>query len=225
MAKRLALRGLSAAAFLILLLPPPVVHAQAAPNLPDLHWRMIGPFRGGRTRAACGVADQPNVFYIGQVDGGVLKSTDYGRTWFPIFDHEDTQSIGAIAIAPSSDNIIYVASGEGLMRPDLSVGDGIYRSDDAGKSWTHLGLQDSEQIPELVVDPQDPNRLFAAVLGHPFGPSAERGVFGSVDGGKTWTRLLYLSDDTGASFVKMDPKSSNILYAGMWNVRAGPWED
>jgi len=114
--------------------------AYAQPNtvMPDMHWRMIGPFRGGRTRAAAGVPDQPNVFYIGAVDGGVWKSTDFGRTWRPIFDHEDTQSIGAIAVAPSDSKVVYVASGEGLHRPDLSVGDGIYRSADAGKSWTHL---------------------------------------------------------------------------------------
>ncbi|HLJ79114.1 MAG TPA: hypothetical protein VKT75_16960, partial [Acidobacteriaceae bacterium] len=225
MAKRLALRGLSAAAFLILLLPPPVVHAQAAPNLPDLHWRMIGPFRGGRTRAACGVADQPNVFYIGQVDGGVWKSTDYGRTWFPIFDHEDTQSIGAIAIAPSSDNIVYVASGEGLHRPDLSVGDGIYRSDDAGKSWTHLGLRDGQQIPALAVDPTNPNRVFAAVLGHPYGPNSERGIFRSDDGGKTWKKVLYKDDRTGGSDVVLDPKNPRVVYASLWEDTLGPWED
>ena len=122
--------------------------------MPDMHWRMIGPFRGGRTRAAAGVPDQPNVFYVGQVDGGVWKSTDYGRTWNPIFDGQDTQSIGAIAVAPSDSNVVYVASGEGLHRPDLSVGDGIYRSADAGKTWTHLGLRDGQQIPAIAVDPR-----------------------------------------------------------------------
>jgi photosystem II stability/assembly factor-like uncharacterized protein len=191
----------------------------------SLHWRLVGPYRGGRTRAVTGVPGQFDTFYIGAVDGGVWKTTDAGRTWNPIFDSEPTQSIGAIAVAPSNPSIVYVASGEGLIRPDLSVGDGIYRSEDGGTTWTHLGLRDSQQIPSLEVDPKDPNRLFAAVLGHPFGPSSERGVFGSVDGGKTWTRLLHLSDDTGASFVRIDPKDSNVLYAGMWNVRAGPWED
>ena len=153
---------------------------------PALHWRLVGPFRGGRTRAACGVAGEPNVFYVGQVDGGVWKSNDYGRTWNPIFDQEPSQSIGAIAVAPSDSNIVYVASGEGLHRPDLSVGDGIYRSSDAGKTWEHLGLRDGEQIPSLVVDPSDPNRLFAAVLGHPYGPNEERGIYRSTDGGKSW---------------------------------------
>ena len=149
----------------------------------ELRWRMIGPFRGGRTRAAAGVPGQPNVFYIGQVNGGVWKSDDYGRTWMPIFDSQPTQSIGAIAVAPSDPNIIYVASGEGLQRPDLSVGDGIYKSTDAGKTWTHLGLRDGQQIPALAIDPRDPNRVFAAVLGHPYGPNEERGIFRSTDGG------------------------------------------
>ena len=127
----------------------------------DLKWRMIGPFRGGRTRAAAGVPNQQNLFYVGQVNGGVWKSDDYGRTWEPIFDNQPTQSIGAIAVAPSDANIIYVASGEGLHRPDLSVGDGIYKSTDAGKTWTHLGLRDGQQIPALAIDPRDPNRVFA----------------------------------------------------------------
>src|SRR5579863_7356268 len=156
----------------------------------EMNWRMIGPFRGGRTRAVAGVPSQPNVFYIGAVNGGVWKSDDYGRTWTPIFDQEPTQSIGAIAVAPSDPNIIYVASGEGLHRPDLSVGDGIYRSMDAGKTWTRLGLRDGQQIPALVVDPRNPNRLFAAVLGHPYGPNDERGIFRSTDGGKTWLNVL-----------------------------------
>ncbi len=122
----------------------------SAQSVPDLHWRMIGPFRGGRTRAATGVPGEPNVFYVGQVDGGVWKSTDYGRTWEPIFDGQPSQSIGAIAVAPSNSSIVYVASGEGLHRPDLSVGDGIYRSADEGKTWQHLGLHDGQQIPALA---------------------------------------------------------------------------
>ena len=193
--------------------------------MPEMHWRMIGPFRGGRTRAATGVADQPNVFYVGQVDGGVWKSTDYGRTWSPIFDGQPTQSIGAIAVAPSNSKVIYVASGEGLHRPDLSVGDGIYRSEDEGHSWTHLGLRDGQQIPALAVDPANPNRLFAAVLGHPYGPSVERGIFRSEDGGKKWTKVLYKDESTGGSDVVIDPKDPQTVYASMWDARLGPWED
>ncbi|MGA7216802.1 MAG: glycoside hydrolase [Candidatus Sulfotelmatobacter sp.] len=191
----------------------------------DLHWRMIGPFRGGRTRAAAGVPSQPNVFYIGQVNGGVWKSDDYGRTWAPIFDHESTQSIGAIAVASSDPNIVYVASGEGLHRPDLSVGNGIYKSTDAGKTWTHLGLKDGFQIPAIAVDRRDPNRVFAAVLGHPYGPNEERGLFRSTDGGQNWQKVIYKDENTGASDVEIDPSNPDVVYASMWEVREGPWED
>jgi photosystem II stability/assembly factor-like uncharacterized protein len=191
----------------------------------DLHWRMIGPFRGGRTRAAAGVPSQPNIFYVGQVNGGVWKSDDYGRTWNPIFDHESTQSVGAIAVAPSDPNIIYVGSGEGLHRPDLSIGNGIYKSTDAGRSWTHLGLRDGFQIPALAVDPRDPNRVFAAVLGHPYGPNEERGLFRSTDGGQSWQKIIYKNENTGASDVEIDPSNPDVIYASMWEVREGPWED
>jgi photosystem II stability/assembly factor-like uncharacterized protein len=191
----------------------------------ELHWRMIGPFRGGRTRAAAGVANQPNVFYMGQVNGGVWKSNDYGRTWSPIFDRESTQSIGAIAVAPSDPNIVYVASGEGLHRPDLSVGNGIYKSTDAGRTWNHLGLRDGQQIPALAVDPRDPNKIFAAVLGHPYGPSGERGIYLSKDGGQNWERVISKDENTGGSDVEIDPSNPDVVYASMWEVREGPWED
>ncbi|MGO8795660.1 MAG: WD40/YVTN/BNR-like repeat-containing protein [Candidatus Sulfotelmatobacter sp.] len=193
----------------------------------DLHWRLIGPFRGGRTRAAAGVPSQPNVFYMGPVNGGVWKSDDYGRTWNPIFDHESTQSIGAIAVAASNPNIIYVASGEGLHRPDLSIGNGIYKSTDAGKTWTHLGLRDGFQIPAIAVDPRDANKVFAAVLGHPYGPNEERGLFLSTDGGQTWKKSIYKGDDknTGASDVEIDGSNPDVIYASMWQAREGPWED
>ncbi|MFN7993688.1 MAG: glycoside hydrolase [Bryobacteraceae bacterium] len=195
------------------------------PNLfRDLHWRNIGPFRGGRTRAAAGVPSQPNLFYMGQVNGGVWRSDDYGRTWIPIFDDQPTQSIGAIAVAPSDPNILYVASGEGLQRPDLSVGNGIYKSTDAGKTWTHLGLRDGRQIPALAVDPRDPNRLFAAVLGHPYGPNPERGIFRSTDGGQTWDKVLYVDENTGGSDLAMDPANPDVIYAALWEARQGPWE-
>src|SRR3954464_14545435 len=175
---------------------------QFSPDLyQEMRWRMIGPFRGGRTRAVAGVPSQPNVFYIGAVDGGVWKSTDYGRIWEPIFDGEPSQSIGAIAVSPLNPEIIYVGSGEGLQRPDLSIGDGIYKSTDAGKTWTHLGLREGQQIPALAIDPRDPNRIFAAVLGHPYGSNPERGIFRSTDGGATWQQVLYKDENTGASDV------------------------
>jgi len=186
---------------------------------------MIGPFRGGRTRAATGVPGQPGVFYIGQVNGGVWKSNDYGRTWNPIFDSQPTQSIGDIAVAASDPNTIYVGSGEGLHRPDLSVGNGIYKSTDGGKTWMHLGLENAQQIPALAVDPHNPNRLFAAVLGHPYGPSTDRGIFRSTDGGVTWQKVLYKDENIGGSDVAMDPSNPNVVYAAMWEVREGPWED
>jgi photosystem II stability/assembly factor-like uncharacterized protein len=198
---------------------------QFSPDLfSNLHWRNIGPFRGGRTRAATGVPTQPNLFYVGQVNGGVWKSDDYGRTWTPIFDGQPSGSIGAIAVAPSDPNIIYVASGEGLQRPDLSVGDGIYKSTDAGNTWSHLGLRDGQGIPALAVDPRDSNHLFAAVLGHPYGPNTERGLFASSDGGATWQKSLYVDENTGASDIAMDPANPDVLYASLWECRQGPWE-
>src|SRR5262245_58623261 len=155
--------------------------ARAQPFSPtlyqDMRWRMIGPFRGGRTVGATGVPGQPNVFYIGVNNGGVWKTTDYGRTWTPIFDDQPTGSIGDVAVSPSHPNILYVGSGEGLQRPDLSTGDGIYKSVDGAKTWKHLGLRDAQQIPVVLVDPKDPNRVFVAALGHPYGPNPERGVF------------------------------------------------
>jgi photosystem II stability/assembly factor-like uncharacterized protein len=186
---------------------------------------MIGPYRGGRTRAVAGVPSNPNLFYIGAVDGGVWKSDDAGRTWQPIFDDQPSQSIGAIAVAPSNPNIIYVGSGEGLHRPDLSVGDGMYRSDDAGRTWRQLGLRDGQQIPDLAIDPANPDRVFAAVLGHPYGANPERGIYRTLDGGKTWQKVLGKDDDTGGSAVAMDPGHPNIVYAALWQDRLGPWED
>jgi photosystem II stability/assembly factor-like uncharacterized protein len=172
-----------------------------------------------------GIPDQPNVFYIGVVNGGVWKTTDYGRTWRPIFDDQPTGSIGAIAVAPSDPNIIYVGSGEGLQRPDLSTGDGIYKSTDAGESWTHLGLRDGQQIPQIIVDPHDPDRLFVAVLGHPYGPNEERGIFRSTDGGQTFEKVLYRDEDTGGVDVAFDPSDPQTIYAVMWEAREGPWEN
>jgi photosystem II stability/assembly factor-like uncharacterized protein len=189
-----------------------------------LRWRMIGPFRGGRTVAATGIPTQPSVFYVGVNNGGVWSTNDYGHTWRPIFDSQPTGSIGALAVAPSDPNVIYVGSGEGLQRPDLSVGDGIYKSTDAGRTWRHLGLRDGQQIPAIIVDPQDPNRVFAAVLGHPYGPNAERGVFRSIDGGETWQKILYKDENTGAMDVAFDPSNSQIVYADLWAARQAPWE-
>src|SRR6202790_2092726 len=162
----------------------------------EMRWRCIGPFRGGRTVAISGVSHQANVFYMAAVDGGVWKTTDFGNTWLPIFDDQPTGSVGALAVSESDPNVIYVGSGEGLQRPDLSTGDGIYKSMDAGKTWTHLGLRDAYQIASIGIDPQDSNRLFVAALGHPYGPNTERGVFRSTDGGQTFQKVLYKDENT-----------------------------
>jgi photosystem II stability/assembly factor-like uncharacterized protein len=190
----------------------------------DLHWRFIGPLRGGRTVAIDGVAGQPNLFYIGAVNGGIWKSDNAGRTWTPIFDREPTGSIGALAVAPSNPQIIYAGSGEGLQRPDLTVGNGVYKSTDGGKTWTNMGLRDGQQIASIAVDRNDANRLFVAVLGHPYGPNQERGLYRSTDGGATWQRVLYENENVGAFAVVIDPNDSKIVYATLWAARQAPWE-
>jgi photosystem II stability/assembly factor-like uncharacterized protein len=199
--------------------------AQVDPSLfAEMRWRMIGPHRGGRTVAVAGVSGKPATLYIGVNDGGVWRSTDYGRVWTPIFDDQPTGSIGAIAVAPSNPNVIYVGSGEGLQRPDLSTGDGLYRSSDGGKTWTHLGLRDAQQIAQIAVDPRDENRVFVAALGHPYGPNEERGLFRSTDGGRTLEKVLYTDADTGAFDVAIDPKNPDVVYAVLWAGRQAPWE-
>jgi photosystem II stability/assembly factor-like uncharacterized protein len=190
----------------------------------EMRWRLIGPFRAGRTVAISGVVQQPNVYYMAPNNGGVWKSTDYGNTWVPIFDGQDTGSIGALAVAPSNPNVLYVGSGEGLQRPDLSVGNGMYKSLDAGQTWEHLGLRDGQQIASVVVDSGDPNRLFVAVLGHPYGPNSERGVYRSTDGGKSFQRVLYKDENTGASQVALSPGDSQVVFAALWSARQAPWE-
>src|SRR5262245_20383121 len=199
---------------------------ELTPKLYDgMRWRMIGPFRGGRTVGAVGVRQQPNVFYVGVNNGGVWKTDDFGRTWNPIFDDQPTGSIGSLAVAPSNPDILYVGSGEGLQRPDLSVGDGVYKSTDGGKTWKHMGLRDGQQIPAIQVDPRDPDRLFVAVLGHPYGANAERGVFRSTNGGKAWEKCLYKDENTGAIALEIDPADSRTIYAALWSSRQGPWEN
>jgi photosystem II stability/assembly factor-like uncharacterized protein len=191
----------------------------------EMRWRCIGPFRGGRTVAISGVPHQPNVFYMAAVNGGVWKTTDFGNTWDPIFDDQPTGSVGALAVAPSDPNIIYVGSGEGLQRPDLATGDGIYKSTDAGKTWRHMqNLRDAQQITAILVDPKDPNRVFVAAEGHPYGPNEERGVFRSTDGGQTFAKVLYKDENTGAADLAFDPSNSQTIYAVLWAARVAPWE-
>ena len=194
----------------------------------ELHWRLIGPFRGGRTVAMSGIPAQPNVFYMAPNNGGVWKTTDFGHTWNPIFDSQpdDPQhsgSIGALAIAPSNPDIIYVGSGEGLRRPDLSTGDGMYKSTDGGRAWQHLGLRDAQQIASIIVDPKDFNRLFVAVQGHPYGPSSERGIYRSLDGGQTFQKVFYKDENVGGMDLLFDPRNSQVIFAGMWSSRRPVW--
>jgi photosystem II stability/assembly factor-like uncharacterized protein len=189
----------------------------------ELRWRFIGPHRGGRSLAVTGVRGQPEVFYFGSVGGGVWRTNDAGRTWNPIFDGQPVGSIGAIAVAPSDPNIIYVGSGEADMRSDIGYGNGMYKSTDAGKSWTHIGLTDSRQIARILVDPADPNKVFVAALGHAYGPNAERGVFRSKDGGQNWQRVLFRDENTGAIDLAFEPGNSATLYAALLQTRRPPW--
>jgi photosystem II stability/assembly factor-like uncharacterized protein len=191
----------------------------------EMHWRSIGPPRAGRARALAGVPSQPNVFYIGFDNGGVWRSTDYGSTWKPLFDRESTGSIGAIAVAQSNPNIIYVGTGAGIIRPDLATGNGVYKSTDAGKTWTHLGLRDSQMIANIEVDSRNPNRLFVAALGHPYGPNPERGIFRSTDGGQTFQKVLYKDEYTSADDVRIDPSNPNTVYAALWQQQQGFYEN
>jgi photosystem II stability/assembly factor-like uncharacterized protein len=197
----------------------------SAPLYSELRWRPIGPIRGGRTKAAAGVPQKPGTFYMGAVNGGVFRTDDYGRTWMPLFDDQPSGSIGALAVAPSDPETIYVGSGEGLQRPDLSTGDGVYRSNDGGRSWKHLGLRDGQQIPQIAVDPKDARKLFVAVLGHPYGPNQERGLFRSLDGGESFEKVLYVDEDTGAVDVVIDPQNSQNVYSTLWEARQAPWEN
>ncbi|MGR4065494.1 MAG: WD40/YVTN/BNR-like repeat-containing protein, partial [Vulcanimicrobiaceae bacterium] len=215
----------AAACALACVTAPFAARAAVNPSLyGGLQWRFIGPLRAGRTVAVSGIEGKPNVFYIAAVNGGLWKTDDAGRTWKPIFDAQPTGSIGAIAIAPSDPNVIYVGSGEGLQRPDLAVGDGVYKSLDGGTTWTHLGLRDGQQIASIAVDPRDANRVYVAVLGHPYGPNDERGIYRSTDGGATFQRVLYKNADTGAFGVAVDPSHPDTVYATLWAARQAPWE-
>jgi photosystem II stability/assembly factor-like uncharacterized protein len=188
-----------------------------------LQWRLVGPFRGGRTEAVAGIAGNPRVYYFGSVAGGVWKTTDGGLNWTPIFDQEPVLSIGAMAVAPSATDTIYVGTGEPCLRNDITSGDGVYKSTDGGRTWRNIGLGDTRQIATILIDPHDANRVFVAALGHPYGPNAERGVFRSTDGGNTWQKILYVDENTGANDVVFDPANPNVLYASMYQVRRTPY--
>ena len=189
----------------------------------EMQWRMIGPFRGGRVNAVSGVPGQPTVFYFGSVGGGLWKSYNSGRTWAPIFDGQDVASIGAVAVAPSSPDTIYVGTGEADMRSQITYGDGMYKSTDGGKTWKHIGLENTRQIGRVSVDPKNPNIVFVAALGHVYGPNPDRGLFRSKDGGSTWEKVLFKNENVGAIDVAIDPTDSKTVYATLWNTRRPPW--
>lgn len=207
--------------------------ASAAPSgsptqqiLGKLQWRSIGPYIGGRVVAVAGVPSEPNLFYMGSVQGGVWKSTNYGQSWTNLTDGKlpmTANSIGALAVAPSNPHVIYAGTGEADIRGDFATGDGVYRSSDAGKTWTYAGLRDTHMTTSLVVDPHDPNVVYASSLGHVFKPNPERGVFKTTDGGRTWHRILFVDDRTGSPVVVLDPHNPRVLYASMWQAQRTPW--
>jgi photosystem II stability/assembly factor-like uncharacterized protein len=206
--------------FLVCLTLCASISAQPLPTnfLHGLEWRLIGPFRAGRVLAVTGIPGDPNTFYFGAVDGGIWKTENAGVTWSPIFENQHIASIGAIAIAPSDPNIIYAGTGEADMRSDIALGDGVYKSTDAGKTWAHLGLGDSRQIGKIVIDPTNPDVVYLGALGHAYGPNEQRGVYRSKDGGKSWQKILDKGPDIGAGDLAMDPANSQVLYAATWSA-------
>ena len=188
-----------------------------------LAWRMLGPFRGGRVDAATGVPGRPHEFYFGAVNGGVWKTIDGGRIWKPVFDSQPVASIGAMAVAPSAPDVLYVGSGESTLRDSVGYGNGMYKSTDAGRTWTHIGLDETQHIGKIAVDPTNPDVVFVAAIGHLYAANPDRGVFRSRDGGKSWQKVLFKNADVGAVEVVIDPTNPQVVYAGLWNTRRPPW--
>src|SRR5881296_2942406 len=204
--------------------PLPWARPGSAGDIPiGLDWRMLGPFRGGRVDAVCGVPGRPDEYYFGHVNGGVWKTIDAGRTWSPIFDNQPVASIGALAVAPSAPDVLYVGTGESTLRDSVGFGSGVYKSTDAGRTWTHLGLGDTQHIGKIAIDPRNPDVVFVAAIGHLYAANPERGVFRSRDGGRTWQKVLYKDENVGAVEVVIDPTNARVVYAGLWNTRRPPW--
>lgn len=215
---------LCAVSFATLVSCSPSARAQQidSKSLSAMKWRLVGPYRGGRVEAVEGIPGT-NTYFFGSVDGGVWKSVDAGQNWEPLFDKEPVQSIGALAIAPSDPNTIYVGTGEPCLRGDISYGDGVYKSTDGGKTWAHIGLDDTQHISAIMVDPRNPNLVMVAAVGHAFGANEQRGIFRSADGGKTWQKVLYKDDKTGGGDVVFDPTNPSIVYAALYQVVREAW--
>ena len=214
-------------AIVILLL---ISHQSVGQTIPlssysEMRWRLVGPFRAGWATVAAGVPGEPNTLYFGAAGGGVWRSNDAGVTWQPLLQHEKASSIGALAVAPSNPAVIYAATGQVTVRYDILSGNGVYRSDDAGKSWTHVGLDASEHCGALLIDPHDPDRVLVAAMGNAFGPNPERGVFLTLNGGKDWRRVLYHNDSTGAVDLAQDPDHPSVVFAALWQMQQHPWLD
>src|SRR6516164_4314778 len=208
----------------LLFLAVPALAAPFDPSLfHDLHWRLIGPFRGGRVLAVSGVPGEPDHFYFGAVNGGVWESRNAGRTWKPIFDAEPVGTIGALAVAPSNPRILYVGTGEADMRSDIAQGRGVWKSSDGGETWRFIGLGDTQQIGRIEVEPGNADVVYVAALGHPYGPNAERGVFKSSDGGAHWKKVLGPNANTGAIDLALEPGNPAVIYAALWQTRRPPW--
>src|SRR5580693_3978138 len=188
-----------------------------------MKYRLIGPFRGGRSLTAAGIPGDLTTYYFGSTGGGVWKSTDGAMTWSPVFDKEGTSSIGSLAVANSNPNVVYVGTGEACIRGDISHGDGVYKTLDGGKTWKNIGLHDSRAIGKVIVNPSNPDIVFVAALGHPYGPNTERGIFRTTDGGKSWEKVLYKDENTGGIDVAFDPHNPNILFAALWQARRTSW--
>jgi photosystem II stability/assembly factor-like uncharacterized protein len=215
--------------FLAIVIAVTTLQPTAAEQPPDLsgmlRWRNIGPFRGGRVTAVAGVASQPLVYYMGATGGGVWKTDDAGLTWNNVSDgFFHSGSVGAVAVAQSNPSVVYVGMGEACLRGNLSAGDGVYKSTDAGRTWTNLGLRDTSQIGRIAIHPRSPDIAYVAAVGHPYGPNAERGVFRTKDGGRTWQNVLFVDNKTGAADIAMDLSNPQVLYATTWQVLRRPWD-
>src|SRR5918994_320053 len=189
-----------------------------------LEYRSIGPaIMGGRIADVEGIPGDANVVYVASASGGLWKTTNGGVTWKPIFERQGTISIGDIALAPSNHDVVWVGTGESNVRNSVSFGDGVYKSTDGGKTWQHVGLRDSERVSRILINPRNPDNVFVGALGHAFGANDERGVFVTSDGGRTWTKTLFIDNEHGVADMDIDPTNPNILYAAMWKFRRTPW--